>query len=99
MLLRPWLIKLGKKSQMASHEAAETTTAEISPNQLRGQVDIPDDSDEDEAVETSSADWGKQARKRQRKFLKTMLAAEEKKLQESIEEEEDKDIEPYSVKE
>jgi hypothetical protein len=84
---------------MESHEAAEEdgeATAEMSPNQLRGQA-IPEDTDEDEPAETSSSDWGRQARKRQRKFLKDMIAAEEKKLQETLEEEEDKDIEQYLV--
>ncbi len=96
MLLRPYLIHLGKKSQMASHEAAEKTGAEMSPNELRGKVDIPDESeDEAETAEASSADWGKKARRRQRKFLKDMLAEEERKLQETLEEEEDKDIEQY----
>ncbi|KAH8891293.1 DUF1531-domain-containing protein [Thozetella sp. PMI_491] len=99
MLLRPYLIALGKKSQMRSHEAAENEgRAEISPNELRGRV-IPGDSDDEEEVEATSADWGKKARRRQRKFLKDMVDAEEKRLQESKEEEEDKDIEEFLVKE
>ncbi len=83
---------------MASHQAAEETGAEMSPNELRGKVEIPDESEDETeaaAAETSSADWGKKARRRQRKFLKDMLDAEEKKLQETLEEEEDKDIEQY----
>jgi hypothetical protein len=76
--------------------------AQISPNQLRGQVDIPEDSDDDDDDEAdkgqaSSADWGKKARRRQRDFIKKMLDAEEKRLQETLEEEEDKDIEQYLV--
>ncbi|KAM7198090.1 Protein trafficking Pga2 [Naviculisporaceae sp. PSN 640] len=105
MLLRPYLIKLGARSQMAAHEAAEQETqakAEISPNQLRGQIDIPEDSDDEGEAATGEAtgpDWGKNARKRQRTMIKKLLEAEERRLQESREEEEDKDIEEFLVKE
>lgn len=104
MLLRPYLIKLGARSQMQSHENAEQEAqakAEISPNQLRGQIDIPEDSDDEgeTPAEASGPDWGKNARKRQRNMIKKLLEAEEKRLQESKEEEEDKDIEEFLVKE
>lgn len=104
MLLRPYLLKLGARSQMKTHEqesfeAEQTAKAPISPNDLRGQVNLPEDSDEEEEGESTSADWGKKARRRQRDMIKKLLEAEERRLQESKEEEEDKDIEEYLVKE
>lgn len=88
---------------MASHEKAEAEAkAEISPNELRGQIDIPDDTDDelDEAkAEASGPDWGKKARRRQRNMIRKLLEEEERRLQESKEEEEDKDIEEFLVKE
>ncbi|KAI1079367.1 DUF1531-domain-containing protein [Whalleya microplaca] len=99
-LLRPYIIKLGAKHQEKQLEkqfAEEDQKAQISPNQLRGQVDIPEDSDEDEQAETTASDWGKKARKRQRNMVKKLLDAEEKRLQELQEDEEDKDIEQYLV--
>lgn len=105
MLLRPYLIKLGARSQMKSHEeesaeAEQAAKAAISPNELRGRVQIPEDSDseEEEAGQTTSADWGKKARRRQREMIKKMLEAEEQWLRESKEEEEDKDIEEFLIK-
>lgn len=102
MLLRPYLIKLGGRSQMKVHEqeAAEAVPA-LSPNDLRGQVTIPEDSSDSEDEATSSgaqADWGKKARRRQRHMIKRLLEVEEKRLEESKEEEEDKDIEEFLIK-
>ncbi|OLN82079.1 PGA2-like protein [Colletotrichum chlorophyti] len=106
LLLRPYLLKLGGKSQMKQHEKPEDEwegpAAKVQPNTLRGQVDIPEDSDSDEAdaaAATTSTDWGKKARKRQRNVLKKMIEAEEKRLAELQEDEEDKDIEEFLVKE
>jgi hypothetical protein len=106
MLLRPYLIKLGGRAQMQSHEeeserAEAEARAKISPNELRGRVEIPDDTDdEDEATaEASGPDWGKKARRRQREMIKKLLDAEEQRLQENQEELEDKDIEEFLVKE
>ncbi|KAI1415189.1 DUF1531-domain-containing protein [Hypoxylon sp. FL1857] len=100
-LLRPYIIKLGAKHQEKQLEQQfqeeEERQAQISPNQLRGQVDIPEDSDEEEQAETTASDWGKKARKRQRNMIKKLLDAEEKRLQELQEDEEDKDIEQYLV--
>ncbi|OTA67472.1 DUF1531-domain-containing protein [Hypoxylon sp. EC38] len=101
MLLRPYIIKLGAKHQEKQLEKQfkeeEERQAQISPNQLRGQLDIPEDSDEEEQAETTASDWGKKARKRQRNMIKKLLDAEEKRLQELQEDEEDKDIEQYLV--
>lgn len=106
MLLRPYLVKLGMKAQMKSHEEEEARAeaehqAKISANELRGRVNIPDDTDdEDEATaEASGPDWGKKARRRQRDMIKKLLKAEEQRLQENQEELEDKDIEEFLVKE
>ncbi|KAL2023939.1 hypothetical protein VTK56DRAFT_716 [Thermocarpiscus australiensis] len=107
LLLRPYLIKLGGRAQMKAHEqeAAQSEAAakaKISPNELRGRVNIPDDTDdEDDAVagQSSGPDWGKKARRRQRQMIKQLLEAQERKLMESREEEEDKDIEEFLVKE
>ncbi|KAI0381800.1 DUF1531-domain-containing protein [Hypomontagnella monticulosa] len=100
-LLRPYIIKMGAKHQEKQLEKKfaeeEERQAQISPNQLRGQVDIPEDSDEDEQAEATASDWGKKARKRQRNMIKKLLDAEEKRLQELQEDEEDKDIEQYLV--
>ncbi|KAI1847232.1 hypothetical protein JX265_013357 [Neoarthrinium moseri] len=104
LLVRPYIIKLGAKHQEKQFEKAhaeeEEAQAKISPNQLRGQVDVPDDSDDElpepEATAASTAaDWGKKARKRQRNMIKKLIDAEEKRLQELQEDEEDKDIEQY----
>ncbi|KAI1100725.1 DUF1531-domain-containing protein [Jackrogersella minutella] len=102
MLLRPYIIKLGAKHQEKQMEKQfkeeEERQAQISPNELRGQqIGLPEDSDDDEQVETTASDWGKKARKRQRNMIKKLLDTEEKRLQELQEDEEDKDIEQYLV--
>lgn len=116
-LLRRYIIKLGAKQQMKAHEreeaedraAAEAAAAKISPNQLRGAIDIPDDSDDEDALpaggkeETTAAvtatEWGKKARRRQRDVIKKLLDAEEERLRQLHEDEEDKDIDEFMVKE
>jgi hypothetical protein len=112
-LLRPYIIKLGAKQQMKAleREGAEdaAASAEISPNQLRGQIDIPEDSDDEDVLlggkekETVAAvtatEWGKKARRRQRDVIKKLLDAEEERLRQEHEDEEDKDIEEFLVKE
>lgn len=107
-LLRPYIMKLGSKVQMAQHEkeAAETKAAEeeqarMSPNELRGYKEIPEDSDDEGQAagaavgQTTTTEWGKKARKRQRHTIKKILAAEEQRLQDLQDDEEDKDIEQY----
>lgn len=110
-LLRPYVLNMAAKHQVKQLEkeeqkaaAAEAAAAEISPNQLRGKIDIPEDSD-DEAeaggtqsqTQTTAADWGKKARRRQRHVIKKLLDAEEERLRKLQEDEEDKDIEEYLV--
>ncbi|KAI0967516.1 DUF1531-domain-containing protein [Xylaria arbuscula] len=97
-LLRPYIIKLGAKHQEKQFEKAQEETANISPNELRGELGIPDasdDEDEDVQGEATAADWGKTARKRQRNMIKQLLDAEEQRLQETLDEQEDKDIEEF----
>lgn len=105
-LLRPYVLKMAGKHQERQLEKAqeEASKAEISPNQLRGQIDIPEDSDDEAAeggeqaqAQASASDWGKKARRRQRHMIKKLLDAEEKRLRELQEDEEDKDIEQYLV--
>lgn len=108
MLIRPYLLKLGGKVQMKQHEkeAAEaeaeaTEKAKMSPNEFRGhKIEVPDDSDDDDADaqaqgQASATDWGKKARKRQRTMVKKIIAAEEKRLQDLQDDDEDKDIEEF----
>ncbi|KAF1999098.1 DUF1531-domain-containing protein [Amniculicola lignicola CBS 123094] len=104
-LLRPYLMKLGSKMQNKAHEAdALDNGAEISPNELRGKIEIPGVEDESEDEEDGdgvgtgkSGDWGRTARVRQRKFIREALEREEARLRESVEEEEDKDIAEFLV--
>ncbi|KAJ4417415.1 hypothetical protein N0V82_006182 [Gnomoniopsis sp. IMI 355080] len=106
-LIRPYLMKLGGKAQMKQHEkeAAETKAeeekrAKMSPNELRGYKEIPEDSDEegeggDAQGQATSTEWGKKARKRQRHMIKKLLDAEEQRLQELQDDDEDKDIQEF----
>lgn len=99
LLLRPYLIKLGAKVQRREHENAENTPeehpAKISANSIRGQVDIPENSDDEGEAKGADVTWGKKARKRQRQVLKKVLEAAEKKLQEEQDEDEDADLEEF----
>lgn len=90
---------------MQAHEAEDARAeaeykAKMTANELRGKVDIPEDTDdEDEATgDSTGPDWGKKARRRQRDLLKKLLDAEEQRLQENQEELEDKDIEEFLIK-
>ncbi|KAF2190817.1 DUF1531-domain-containing protein [Zopfia rhizophila CBS 207.26] len=102
-LLRPYLMKLGAKMQTKAHEkdAVEGAgEAEIHPNELRGKVEIPgvEDSDEEEEDEEAKpGDWGRNARVRQRKFIREALEREEQRLRDEQEAESDKDIEEFLV--
>jgi flagellar biosynthesis/type III secretory pathway M-ring protein FliF/YscJ len=112
LLLRPYIIKFGARHQEKLLEkqdkedkAQREADGKISPNQLRGEIGIPDedeDSDDDDnkpdaeaTAASTAADWGKKARKRQRVMLRKILDAEEERLRELQEDEEDKDIEQY----
>jgi hypothetical protein len=102
-LIRPYVMKLGSRFQTKEHEKEVdpkemAAAAAISPNSLRGQVKVPEESDEDEAeAQVTGADWGKKARKRQRQMVKRILEAEEKLRREQQEDDEDRDIEEFLV--
>lgn len=104
-LIRPYLLKLGARMQEKQHEreaaALNVTDAEIQPNELRTgkKIAIPgvEDSDDEEETEVQPAQWGKTARVRQRKFIRSAMEKEEKKLQEDQEAESDKEIEDLLV--
>ena len=101
-LLRPWLMKLGAKMQTKSHEADSADTGLMDPNQLRGKVEIPgvdEDSDEEEEGEGTAGNWGRNARVRQRKFIREALEREEQRLRDEAEAESDKEIEEFLIKE
>lgn len=98
-LLRPYVIKMGAKYQAKQFEKdQQEDLAQITPNQLRGELDLPLESDdEDDVGETTASDWGKKARRRQKAAIRQLLEAEEKRLQETLDEEEDKDIEEFLI--
>ncbi|KAF2463454.1 DUF1531-domain-containing protein, partial [Lindgomyces ingoldianus] len=99
-LLRPYIIKLGAKLQTKAHEKDSADHGEIHPNELRGKVEIPgleDSDEEDEGYEPKPGEWGRNARVRQRKFIRDALAKEEQRLREEAEAEDDKDIEEFLV--
>lgn len=94
------------EKEAAEAEAEAEAKAKLSPNELRGhKIQIPEDSDDSDAEgegegegkksSSSAADWGKKARRRQRTMVKKLLDAEEKRLQELQEDDEDKDIEEF----
>lgn len=98
-----------KEAAEAEEEAA--AKAKMSPNELRGhKIQIPEDSEDDDDNEgeeggegrdgedkarSSATEWGKKARKRQRTMIKKILEAEEKRLQELQDDDEDKDIQEF----
>lgn len=99
ILLRPYALKFAAKgfaNQLEADEAKEKEKqrerAKISPNELRGVYEVLEEQEEEDAVDTTGADWGQKARVRQRQVLKQLIEAEEKRR---LEEEEDKDIEEF----
>ena len=99
--LRPHLIQLGARFQAKDHER------ELDPNEInsmaatestsfKDKVHVPEDTDsesEDEA--RKGTDWGKKARRRQRKMVRDLLAADEKRMKEDEETISDKEIEEF----
>lgn len=95
-------MKLGAKMQTKSHEADSADTGLMNPNELRGKVEIPgvdEDSDEEEEEEGTVGNWGRNARVRQRKFIREALKREEQRLRDEAEAESDKEIEEFLIKE
>lgn len=93
------------EKEAAEVEAEAEAKAKMSPNELRGhKIQIPEESDESDAegegegeakAQSSSTEWGKKARRRQRTMIKKILEAEEKRLQDLQEDDEDKDIQEF----
>ncbi|MCJ1465462.1 hypothetical protein MMC07_004080 [Pseudocyphellaria aurata] len=99
-LLRPYLVKLGGRFQASDHERevddTEVLSTATSPNVLRGQADVPDDSESEEEVGgATGTDWGRNARRRQRRTIKSIMEAEEKLRAEQEEADSDKEIEEF----
>lgn len=100
-LLRPYLLQLAGRFQAKDHEREldpdeMSSAAAVSPNSLRGQVEVPEDSDEEEAI--TGTDWGRTARRRQRRLIRKILEAEEKLKAEEAELDSDKEIEEFLEK-
>lgn len=98
--MRPYLVKLGGRFQASDHERelddTEVLSAAVSPNFLRGQIDVPDDSESEEEVGgPSDTNWGRKARRRQRRIIKSTVEAEEKLRAEKDEADSDKEIEEF----
>ncbi|KAJ2899976.1 trafficking PGA2 [Zalerion maritima] len=80
------------------------TKGKVDPNDLRNLVDIPDNTDsegddegegETTAANVKASEWGTKARRRQRRVVKQILEQEEKRIQEALGDDEDKDIEEF----
>jgi hypothetical protein len=110
LLIRPHLLKLGGKAQTRAHEAdaadGAAGAAEVHPNELRTgkkpaakKIAIPgvDSDEEGEGQEEQPAEWGKKARVRQRKFIRSAMEEAERRLAEQQEAESDKEIEEFLV--
>ena len=72
----------------------------MDPKCLRSKVEIPDDTDDDGAGgdvadNVRATEWGTRARRRQRRVIKKILEAEEKRIREVLGDDEDKDIEEF----
>jgi biopolymer transport protein ExbB/TolQ len=94
LLLRPYIMKFMSHEQTAQFktqtkkdddEREKVAKAKISPNSIRGQVEIPDSGDEEGetiVVEGSEPQWGTKARKRTRRAMKELIEEQEKRLEE-----------------
>ncbi|KAI9873815.1 MAG: hypothetical protein M1830_010581 [Pleopsidium flavum] len=101
-LLRPYLLQLAGRFQAKDHDREldpdeMSSAAAVSPNSLRGQVQVPEDSEEEEEGRaTTGTDWGRNARRRQRQMIRRILEAEDK-LKAEAEPDSDKEIEEFLV--
>jgi hypothetical protein len=107
-LLRPYLMKLGAKLQARQHERDSAMSVEpgsaMDGNDLRGKKKMPipgldsdDEDDEEESSEVTAGDWGRNARIRQRNFIRQKLEEHEQRLREEAEAASDKEIEEFLV--
>jgi hypothetical protein len=84
----------------AEAAAEAEKAAKMSANDVRGlkvAAELPpvDDEEEEEEADTSATNWGAKARKRQRRVLRKLVDAEERRLAELQGDDEDKDIEEF----
>ncbi|KAH0560034.1 hypothetical protein GP486_003445 [Trichoglossum hirsutum] len=98
-LLRPYLLKLAGKFQARDHERElspneMTSDAAMPASSLRNRIQVPEDTDDEDESSAAGVDWGRSARRRQRKVIRKLLEAEEKRLAEEGEDS-DKDIEEF----
>ena len=102
LLLRDRLMGLVRYLQGKNLEK-EMDTEELerlhrSEESLKDKVHIPDDTDSDSEDEgKKTTDWGKTARRRQRRVIRAMLDQEEQRRKELDEDDEDKDIQEFLV--
>ena len=104
-LLRPYLIKLGARFQARDHEReidqdeiqAMRKSEGYNKGSLQSRVEIPDDTDGESGEEGSGTglDWGKKARRRQRRVMRQLLEAEEQRRMDEEEAESDKELEQW----
>jgi hypothetical protein len=101
-MLRPYLVKLGGRFQASDHDRELDDTAElsspaaISPNALRGQLNVSNScSSEEEEVESAAPKWGRGARRRQKKAARETLEAEDKSKLAEEEADSDQEIEVF----
>lgn len=94
-------VAAGKKAALSANDlrgGGAGSSKAINPAGDDDDSDL-DDSDVDDSAApgatTSGADWGKNARKRQRRMLRKLLEAHEQKLADAQGDEEDKDIEEF----
>jgi hypothetical protein len=96
MLMRPYVlaaISRGAVKNMEEQDAKEKAEAvAMTANDLRGVHEQIEEQSDDDYEEPGAAAWGQQARVRQRRILRQLMEAEEKRR---AEEDEDKDIQEY----
>jgi hypothetical protein len=102
-LARPYLLKLGARFQARDHEREIdpdeiAASARLDANSLRGKVRVPEDTDSDSEDERcKGTDWGKRARRRQRKVIRSILEEEERMRKENEDADSDREIEGFLV--
>lgn len=111
LLLRPYLVRGAGTKQRAQleRESLASVTARLQPNDLRGSLrnrrpppsPVEEEGEEwaaEEAAQEASraaGDWGERARARQRRVVRQLIDAEEKRLKAAAGDDEDKDIEEF----
>lgn len=105
-LLRPYLLQLSARFQASDHdreldEDEMSSAAAVRPDRLRGRGVVVEDSSEEEGEGNgrrgTAVDWGKKARRRQRRLVRGILEAEEKLRRAEEEADSDREIEEFLV--